>query len=223
MITIDKRLKTIADFVNKDSVVLDVGTDHGYLSIYLVESGTSKKVIATDVKEMPLESAKKNITAHLLDDNIETVLTDGLTGLDLDEVTDIVIAGMGGILISEILFKRHPLKGKNLILQPMTQAEFLRKWLCENGYDIIKEAPSFVGDKGYCIINARYDGVIRKCDEFFELVGKMPLSDYDDTSKYLKYIEGKLLKKISGLKKTKKEPDKLLKALDLVDKIRTKM
>lgn len=222
MIAIDKRLKTIAKFINKDSFVLDVGADHGYLSIYLIESGIAKKVTATDVKKMPLESAEKNIIEHNLTDRINTLLTDGLKGINLTEVTDIVVAGMGGILISEILSEKHPLQDKNLVLQPMTQAPFLRKWLCKNGYHIVSEAPVFVGDKGYCVINAVYDGKIRNSDKLFELIGKIPFSKEEETQKYLDYIKAKLQKKIDGLKKSKSDSEKLAEALSLVDKIPSK-
>ena len=223
MSKLTKRLKTIADFVTKDALVLDVGADHGYLSIYLVEYGVAKGCVATDINEAPLMSAQKNIAMHSLSERIKTKLTDGLEGVDLGGITDIVIAGMGGILISEILEKRHPLDGKNLVLQPMTQAAHLRKWLCENGYEILSEAPSFANDKWYCIINARYDGEKRECDELFSLVGKMPDSAYPERKEYLKHIEEKLQKKIEGLKKAQNVTDELQKSLDLVDKLRFKM
>lgn len=222
LIAIDKRLKTIAGFVTQGGYTVDVGTDHGYLAIYLVESGRSQKALATDVREMPLQSAKQNIAEHLLSGKISTMLTDGLNGVDLEDVTDIVIAGMGGILISEILEARHPLDGKNLVLQPMTQAGYLRQWLCQNGYDILEEAPAFAGDKAYCIIHVQYDGVVRNSDELFRLVGKIPQSKGEDVERYLAHIEQKLLKKAAGLQKSGKEPEELCKTLDLVDKVRGK-
>ncbi len=223
MITVDKRLKTIADFITKDATVLDVGADHGYLSIYLVEQGFAKSCIATDINEAPLMSAKKNIALHSLSEKIKTKLTDGLEGVDLTDFTDIVIAGMGGILISEILEKRHPLEGKNLVLQPMTQAAHLREWLCKNGYEILSEAPSFANDKWYCIINAVYNGKARECDELFSVIGKMPDSSYPEKGEYLKHIEEKLQKKISGLEKSRNVTEELQKTLDLVDKLHSKM
>lgn len=219
LIAIDKRLKTIAGFVTHGGFAVDVGTDHGYLAIYLVESGRSKKALATDVREMPLQSAKQNIAEHLLGEKINTMLTDGLTGVELGGVTDIIVAGMGGILISEILEARHPLGGKNLVLQPMTQAGHLRQWLCQNGYNILEEAPAFVGDKAYCVIHAQYDGVVRDSDELFCLVGKIPQSKGEDVERYLAHIEQKLLKKAAGLKKSGKEPEELRRTLDLVDKL----
>lgn len=96
MIAIDKRLKAIAGFVTQGGFTVDVGADHGYLSIYLIESGQSQRVLATDVREGPLSSARQNIAAHMLDGKIDTLLTDGLNGVELRDVTDIVIAGMGG-------------------------------------------------------------------------------------------------------------------------------
>ena len=97
-----------------------------------------------------------------------------VTGIDLSEVTDIVVAGMGGMLIAEILEKELPLAGKNLILQPMTQAPFLRRWLCENGFAILAETPAEAGGKFYTVLNARYDGEKREADSFFAHVGRMP-------------------------------------------------
>lgn len=222
MIAIDKRLKAIAEFVTEGSYTVDVGADHGYLAIYLIESGRSEKVLATDVREMPLASAKQNIAEHLLREKIHTMLTDGLKGVDLQEVTDVVIAGMGGILISEILEARHPLIEKNLVLQPMTQSGHLRQWLCQNGYDILEERPAFAGDKAYCIIRARYDGIARSCDELFQLVGKIPQSFDENVEKYLAHIEEKLLKKAAGLEKSGKEPGELRRTLCLVDKVHGK-
>ena len=105
----------------------------------------------------------------------------------------------------------------------MTQATHLREWLCENGYEILSEAPSFANDKWYCIINARYDGKVRECDEFFSLVGKMPASSYSQREEYLKHIREKLEKKIKGLKKAQNATEELQKTLDLVDKLHSKM
>lgn len=219
MIGIDKRLQTIAGFVTCKSYTVDVGTDHGYLAIYLIESGRSRKVVATDVGAMPLQSAKKNIAEHGLVEKVDTLLTDGLSGVDLQDVTDIVVAGMGGILISEILEARHPLKGKNLVLQPMTQAGRLRQWLCQKGYAILEEAPAFVGEKAYCVIRAQYDGIVRPCDDLFWLIGKIPQSSSEDVDRYLSYIKRKLLKKAEGLKKSQKGMEEWNRTLDLVDKV----
>lgn len=174
MKALDGRLQAAADFVTPGGRVADIGTDHGYLPVWLAGTGKISSAIAADINEGPLQSAAANIAAEGLAGKIETRLTDGLAGIDLSDVTDIVVAGMGGMLIAEILEKELPLAGKNLILQPMTQAPFLRRWLCENGFAILAETPAEAGGKFYTVLNARYDGEKREADSFFAHVGRMP-------------------------------------------------
>lgn len=173
MKSLDSRLMAAAAFVTPGGRVADIGTDHGYLPVWLVQNGRADSAIAADINPMPLESAAANIAQAGLQDRIQTCLTDGLEGLPLEEITDIVIAGMGGMLIAEILGKHLPLAGKNLILQPMTQAPFLRKWLCENGFAILDESPAEAAGKLYTVINARYTGEKWECDNFFAHTGRI--------------------------------------------------
>ena len=131
---------------------------------------------------------------------IKTRLTDGLNGLDLTGVTDILIAGMGGILISEILSARlSDLSDKNLILQPMTQSAALRSWLGANGFAILSEKCATVAGKSYSVIHARFTGEIHSCTPFEALVGKAKEDQSPDADTYLSALLHREEKALRGL------------------------
>lgn len=151
------RLQAIADHIPSHCLVGDVGTDHGYLAAYLVESDHHIKVIASDINEGPVENALRTLEENQLGHLIEVRLGGGLEPYALGELDMAVIAGMGGMLIrdiiSESLEKVRALKGA--ILQPMTQQAELRRWLCENDFDIFNEIVVREGDKFYEIFSIR--------------------------------------------------------------------
>ena len=137
MIKLSKRLSTVASFVRNGVIVADVGTDHAYLPIYLVQSKKAKKAIATDINEGPLSRARENILQNGLENEILTYISNGLNGIESNFPDDIMICGMGGELIAEILDKSNYVKNSNvnLILQPMTSVKELREYL-QNGFFI---------------------------------------------------------------------------------------
>ncbi|MGN1050662.1 MAG: class I SAM-dependent methyltransferase, partial [Acutalibacteraceae bacterium] len=120
-ISLDQRLLLCSSFVRKNSRLADIGTDHALLPIFLAKKGIVSSAIACDIKEEPLSFGKKNIEKFGLEDFIETRLSDGLNAVSESEVTDIVIAGMGGEMIIKILdscsYKED--KSKRFILQPI--------------------------------------------------------------------------------------------------------
>ena len=197
-ICLDSRLRLLAEEMTPGGAGIDVGTDHGYLAVYLVQSGLAARMVASDVNRGPLASAESCIAEHGLTDKIETKLADGLKGLDLAGISDIFIAGMGGILISEILAARHPLSQK-LMLQPMTQAPLLRRWLLENGYRIKRERCALSAGKVYSAMTACYDGVRRDCTPIFALVGQVPDDPSEAALFYLERQFSRLQRKINGL------------------------
>lgn len=157
-IIIDSRMECIANCVRQGAVVADIGTDHGKLPIYLIQTDRVKRAVAADINEMPLQKARDNIEKYGLTEYIDTYLTDGLKGIERFSPTDVVIAGMGGELIEQILSEQTIEKnGKKYILQPMTKEESLREYLCENGYAVVDE---FIvkENKVYQIICAEYTG-----------------------------------------------------------------
>ncbi len=151
-----KRLQAIADRVPKDTCVVDVGTDHGYIPIYLTRHGLCKKCIASDINQGPLDSAKKHSLKYQMND-LDLRKGSGLqTVSPKDAVEVIIIAGMGGTLVIDILKKDCEIvKGaKKLILQPQTNVMDVRKFLHEINFKISEETFLEEDGKYYTIISA---------------------------------------------------------------------
>lgn len=164
-IILDARMKCIAECVPEGAVLADIGTDHGKLPVYLGQKGIIRKAVAADINEMPLQKAVNNIKKHGLEQIIDTYLTDGLKGIGRFSPDCVVIAGMGGELIEQILDEADICReAVRFILQPMTKEESLRRYLCEGGYKIYDEHIVREG-KIYQIICAVYDGVKRSMTE----------------------------------------------------------
>ena len=140
---IDERLKSIAEMVDRQGTLLDVGTDHGYLPVYLVKSGKIKAAIASDVSRGSLAKAAQEVAKQKLESSIETRLGSGLEVIgENDKIDTIVIAGMGGILISELIDKRLDYIRKNsidLIVQPVQSPESVSSYFHEYGFEITAE------------------------------------------------------------------------------------
>lgn len=137
---INDRLKKIGDLVDKDSLVLDVGCDHALLSIYLVKEKKHKRVVASDISEGPLESARENIKKYNVIDNIELRLGDGLDTYTND-IDTVIISGMGGRTMIGIL-KNNIKKVKNInkfILSPNNYQQDVRVYLTSIGFFIEDE------------------------------------------------------------------------------------
>ena len=158
-IKLSKRLSAVATYVRDGALVADIGTDHAYLPIFLIESGKAKLAVASDINEGPIMRAGENVEAHALGDKIITRIADGLDGIEQYKPSDILICGMGGELISQIIDKCDYLKNDriNLILQPMTSVVELRSYL-SNGFCVFEEDIVFEDGKYYQIICAKYDG-----------------------------------------------------------------
>ena len=151
---LDNRLTACAELVGGEGIVCDVGTDHAYLAAELINSGKCSKVIASDINEGPLDSARKTVEKYGITDKVELVLSDGLKNVSLDGVSDIVIAGMGGETIAAIIgsIKSMPYSVARFILQPMTKTELLRKELYKLGFTIAEERTVEEGGKLYVVM-----------------------------------------------------------------------
>ncbi|CVP98701.1 TPA: tRNA (adenine(22)-N(1))-methyltransferase TrmK [Streptococcus pneumoniae] len=140
---ISKRLELVASFVSQGAILLDVGSDHAYLPIELVERGQIKSAIAGEVVEGPYQSAVKNVEAHGLKEKIQVRLANGLAAFEeTDQVSVITIAGMGGRLIARILEEGlgKLANVERLILQPNNREDDLRIWLQDNDFQIVAES-----------------------------------------------------------------------------------
>lgn len=195
---LSKRLRVCADMVSRGCRIVDIGTDHAYLPIFLAKNNLISRAIASDVNIGPLKIAEKNIYNNGLEGIIETRISSGLKNIDEDEVDEIVIAGMGGNLISEILdeckFKNR--FNKKFILQPMTCEYDLRLYLCGNGYFIEDEKAVCCKNKVYTVMMVRYVGRNYTFSEPYYYIGRI-LKNYSVDAKL--YIE----KQIRDLKNKK--------------------
>ena len=162
----NNRLKTIAEMVKNGRGLIDVGTDHGYLPVWLAERGYMGSLYASDINAFPLESARKTASEAFIENRIEFLLSDGLDDCPRERIDTIVIAGMGGDMICRILDRAEwCLDGAySLILQPMTKAEVVRYWLANNGFQIEEERLVRDGGIIYQIIRARYSHNMRLSD-----------------------------------------------------------
>lgn len=155
-LALQPRLRAIADLVPAGARLVDVGTDHGFIPVDLLLSERIRFAIASDIGTAPLDHARRTAEQYDVTEGIEFRLCDGLRDIMPDEVDCIVIAGMGGDNIASILENAQwTRENKLLILQPMSKAEVLRRWLPSNGYRVIAER--LVADKGviYPILSVR--------------------------------------------------------------------
>lgn len=150
------RLQALVDFVPEGSKVADVGTDHAYLALELMQSGRADFVVASDKNSGPLEAAHRSIREQGWDDKISIRQGDGLAVLEPGEVDIVCIAGMGGLLMTEILTAEPAVvkKLKRLVLQPMNGAAELRRWLYRHAWHIADESLAVDDGRIYEIICA---------------------------------------------------------------------
>ena len=156
---LSKRLKRIAEHVNKCESVADIGTDHGYIPIYLVKEGICKKAIASDINKGPIEKAKVNVAFEGVSNKVKCLLGPGLNPLKVGEVNGVILAGMGGNLTRDILLADMDKVKKYdfIILQPAQNPEVLREFLYKNDYEIIDE--DLIKDEGrfYELFKVKYN------------------------------------------------------------------
>ncbi len=151
MVVLSKRLQALADMVTIGNRVADVGCDHGFVSIYLVQNKIAPYVYAMDVREGPLQRAKEHIASYRMENYIETRLSDGVQALLPGEAEALVCAGMGGKLMQKILTEgREKVSGmEELILQPQSELEAFRLFLRREGYSIVQEKMIYEEGKYY--------------------------------------------------------------------------
>lgn len=202
-IKLDSRLSAVASLVRRNSRVADIGTDHAYIPVYLVNEGIISEAVASDINEGPLKNADKNILSYGLSGKIKTVLSNGLENLHENCADDIIIAGMGGILIGEILDKCAWIKNKNIriIAQPMTHAEKVRDFFIKNGFEIKEEKTAEDTRHKYCVIAAEYEGVMHNYPEGYIYYGELCRNNDRITKDYLAAQKDRLLKRYNAILK----------------------
>lgn len=156
MIRLSKRLSAVAEYIPFGAAVIDVGTDHGLLPVYLAQSARARSVIASDINEGPLQSARALVRETETEDRIRLFVRDGLDGFSRADGDCVVIAGMGGENMAAILAAASwTREDVLLVLQPQSKADVLRAFLMENGYGITSERLVADGGRIYPILTAR--------------------------------------------------------------------
>jgi len=227
---LSKRLNWIIEKLNKVEVIMDVGTDHGYIPIYLIKNNIAKKVIASDINKEPLKKAKINASLDGVLDKIDLRLGGGLSPLNNKEADSVIIAGMGGNLIRDIL-ESDLNKVKNLeylILQPAQNPEVLRKYLYNNNYEVLEEDICLDENKYYEIFKVKYKigDYIALEDIFYEispimLNKKLPLlklyieSKIEKNEKVMEFIKDNTEHAIARKNELKEKNNKLEKLLKI--------
>lgn len=187
MIRLSKRLSINASFVTPGNRLADVGTDHGYIPIALVQEKIIPSALAMDVNPGPLERAKQHIREFHLESDIHTRLSDGVQSLQPGEADSVLIAGMGGALTVKILQEgREVLRTvKELILQPQSEIDKVRRYLEQAGYKITKEDMVWEEGKYYQVMKAEAGEMHYDCENFYHY-GKLLLeSGHPVLRKYL--------------------------------------
>ena len=179
ILTPSARLCSALPYLKKGGAVIDVGTDHAYLPIYLVGQHISSRALACDINRGPIESAARNIATAHLSKKITTLCTDGLHGAENFGADDVLIFGMGGELIMRILSEAPWVKdaGVGLVLQPMTRTHLLRAWLLENGFSIVGETITYEDKRYYQTVAARYCGKTEEYTEEELLLGRLNIQN----------------------------------------------
>ena len=230
MIKLSKRLRAIVNFCDKNKIIADIGTDHGFVPNFLYEEDYNRKIIATDIS---LNSLNKAIEFSELRGNkgkIEHIVCNGLE--KIPPVDQIIIAGMGGILISKILDRdfEKARQAEKLILQPMQQVDYLRKFLYDKGFKILDEKIVFEDNKFFHIIVAGYEAIKEEYRDIDLGVSGLLRNRKDkDLIEFLKYlinynifitenIEGSSTRSIYKKDKLREENIELKEILDEVQK-----
>ncbi|HHU74417.1 MAG TPA: SAM-dependent methyltransferase [Clostridiales bacterium] len=167
---LSKRLSAVAGFVTPGYKVADVGCDHAFTSIYLVANHISPQVIAMDVNLGPLERAKENIEKYKVEDRIIIRRSDGIKELEPGEVDSVILAGMGGILMTEILSVRKDIVStlKEMILQPQSEISKVRRFVQDHGFLIMDENMIKEEGKYYFVMKTKLKSMVEN-PETFEL------------------------------------------------------
>lgn len=176
--TLSERLSAIKDFIPQNSIVGDIGTDHGYLPVYLIENKIAKRVIGTDISPNSLQKITDYVASKELEDFIDIRLGDGLDVIRPFEIDTLVIAGMGGLLIRDILDKNKDIADTitHFILQPNIAGDELRRYLYENNFTIIDERIVKEANKFYEIIYAKKGKSLLQKEIYLEIGEKLILN-----------------------------------------------
>lgn len=216
MINISERLKALADLVPDNSNACDVGCDHALLDIYLYQTKKNIKLIASDINENALSGAIKNIKKYNLEDKIQTVVSDGLKNLPLNNIDTIIISGLGSATIIGILKKEYLSNIKTIIISSHNHTEEVREYMQNLNFCI--EDETIIKENNIYYILLKFKNGNQKLTDFEKLYGPIILKQQRKIdTEYLNYILDTQKKLYSKLPVgTKKE--KIKKEIDYLEK-----
>lgn len=230
---IGHRLKAIVPFVRESTRIADIGTDHAYLPAYLLLTGRIRHAIAADIAVGPLQKAAATVAAYGLSaDQIELRQSDGLSAICPDETDDIILAGMGGDLIVDILAAAPWLRDsqKRMVLQPMTRAPVVRRFLYTAGFAIREERAVREGGRLYTVLLAQYDGIEKNQPDTYFYTGELPTSPDEAACAYVRRELRLLRDRLGGLQSAaspdedlQKETAKLCRIMEELQAVLHKM
>ncbi|MDD4725559.1 MAG: class I SAM-dependent methyltransferase [Tissierellia bacterium] len=203
-IKLSDRLLAILRFVPNNSIVADVGTDHGHIPMYLIENNISKGVIASDISQGSLDKTIDYIKELDLSDRIIPRLGDGLEIIKPFEVDTVIIAGMGGLLIRDILSKDIQLTSSitNFILQPMVASKELREYLYNNNFKLVDEDLVLEDSKYYEIIYAKIGKDVVEKEIYYDIGKKLVEKKHPLLKDFIEYKINKqssILEELKGI------------------------
>lgn len=178
MITLTNRLSMVAGLIRDGHPLADIGTDHAYLPVFLLQEGRIPNAAACDVREGPLQNAAATVDAEEVSDRVELLLCSGFDHPHLQNYRDFVMAGMGGNLMVDLMTEAPFLKseGVHLVLQPQSHAEDVRDFLYRNGFSILQETATRDNGRGYIAIETEYTGEVKDASLSECFLGKLPES-----------------------------------------------
>lgn len=193
------RLSAVAARIRQGARVADIGTDHALLPVWLLQSGRCPSAVASDIGEGPAAAARRTVAGAGLETTISVRVGDGLSPVLPDEVDDVVIAGMGGETIAEILAAAPWVADARyrLVLQPMSKPERLRTFLAENGFSIQEEDVAAEGERLYTVMTVAFTG--ERCSLTYAeaLMGRIPHTA--DGARYMQKLGGRIAEHLAGL------------------------
>lgn len=204
---LSKRLLAVASMVSEGKVTADVGTDHGYVPIYLVKQGICPFAYACDVNKGPLDKAREHIVEEEMEDKIFLQLSDGMKELKGKDIESVIIAGMGGELICKIIEESPILDDiTELIVSPHHDVNRVRETLLDNGFNIVSEKMILDSDKYYNIIKSQKSDKVDSYTPFELKYSKKLFEEKDEVFKeYLKNMMNKYSIIISRLENSRNE------------------
>lgn len=211
-IPITRRLLNTAAMVAPGARVADVGCDHGYLGIYLLQQGIAASVCASDLRPKPLETARRNAERFRVAEKMTFVCADGLSGIDPHAVDTVICTGMGGDLVRLILEAAPWVNNSayTLLLQPQSGLSDLRLWLLAQGFAIEAERPIFDDGFVYATMQVRFTGEPSSCTPGESFVTKQLLaSGSPDTGLYIGRMLDSIEKTVAGLRRAADPGEKL--------------